>query len=96
MSIRHLAFVIAISAFALPAAHAAEPGDATPAQPAAAATPMGCAKIARHDHGAERGTPAPMMSAGCPMAAEAAAGKTSTRAKPKKAGHDHARVHKLM
>ena len=96
MSIRYLAFVIAISAFALPAAHAADPGDAPPAQPAAAAMPMDCAKMARHDHGAERGTPGPAMSAGCPMASGAAPGKTSTRAKPKNAGHDHARVHKLM
>lgn len=96
MSIRHLAFVIAISAFALPAAYAADPGDTPPTQPAAAAMSTDCARMMRHDHGAERGTPAPMMSAGCPMATAAVSGKTGTKAKPKKAGHDHARVHKLM
>lgn len=96
MSARHLACAIALSALALPAAYAADPVDAPPTQPAAAAMPMDCAKMARHDHGAERGTPTPTMSAGCPMATAAAPAKTSAQARPKKAGHDHARVHKLM
>ena len=47
----------------------------------------------RHDHGAERGTPAAKM-AGCAMASPAASAAT---AKPKaKPAHDHGKVHKLM
>lgn len=96
MSVRHLALAIALSAFALPAAYAAGDSDAPPAAPATAAMPADCARMARHDHGAEKDTPTPMM-AGCPMAGESA-GATVAPVKKAKArtGHDHARTHKLM
>jgi hypothetical protein len=62
-----------------------------PAPAGAASMPHDCAKpMARHDHGAEKGTPTP-MSAACPMASAAPVEKAKA-----KRGHDHARVHKLM
>ena len=96
MSVRQLALVIAMSAFALPAAYAANEGGTPPVEPPAAAMPMDCANMARHDHGAEKGTPTPMMS-GCPMAGgNATAAAASVKKAKAKGGHDHARAHKLM
>jgi hypothetical protein len=72
---------------------------ATPAAPAAAAPiPDRCAQqMARHDHGAEKGTPTPMSSTSMSMmtgcATEPAAPATKTK---NKAGHDHSKFHKLM
>ncbi len=61
----------------------------------APAMPARCAvQGARHDHGADRGTPTPKMS-GCTMNSTAASAPST--AKPKvKTGHDHAKFHKLM
>jgi hypothetical protein len=84
-----IAFALALSA----AAVAQEAPVPTPAPDAGAAStmPRDCAKpMARHDHGAEKGTPTP-MSAGCPMATSASPAKTKA-----KLGHDHAKFHKLM
>jgi hypothetical protein len=80
-----------LAALAATAFAAGPPAEA----PAAAGTmPMqDCMKQQRHDHGSERGMPAP--HANCPAAATAD-GSAPAR-KPKKArGHDHARAHKLM
>lgn len=68
------------------------PGPTTaPVAPAAASMPQDCTKaMARHDHGAEKGTPAPKSGA-CPMATGASPAKAKA-----KMGHDHARFHKLM
>jgi hypothetical protein len=64
--------------------------------PAVPAMSHDCGPAARHDHGAERGMPAPRMAA-CPMAAPTPAAAAAPAAKPKaRPGHDHARVHKLM
>ena len=81
------------------AAFAQQATDAVPA-PDAAAMPHNCAaQPARHDHGAERGTPTPRM-AGCAMNEMSGMGQATEPAsdvKPKvKRGHDHARTHKLM
>lgn len=67
---------------------------AAPAEAAPTMMPNDCTSQAtRHDHGAERGTPAAKM-AGCAMASPAASAAT---AKPKaKPAHDHGKVHKLM
>jgi hypothetical protein len=67
--------------------------------PAPAAPSSGdCAKpLARHDHGAEKGTPSPKAGAPCADAPAASAAKTKAKAKAKgKPGHDHSKVHKLM
>ena len=57
--------------------------------PAAAAAD--CTKaMARHDHGAEKGTPTPMQSE-CAASPASAASAHQTKAK---AGHDHAKFHK--
>ncbi|MDP3762259.1 MAG: hypothetical protein Q8R01_17275 [Ramlibacter sp.] len=103
MSARNISLVIAFAALAMPVGYAAGEVDQKPAEPAAAAPmqmpmpmPMtGCGKMARHDHGAERGTPAAMPH-GCGAMQAPAADKASPRAKAKKIGHDHARTHKLM
>lgn len=100
MSARNIAFVIAFAALAVPAGYAAGESDTKPAEPAAAAPmpmpmPMDCTNMARHDHSAERGTPM-SMSAGCRMAPAPTADKAVPKAKARKLGHDHARVHKLM
>lgn len=100
MSARKIALVAAMAALGLATAYAAD----TPAAPdtgaTAASMPQDCGKpMARHDHGAERGTPTPAMTmmTKCPMAGEEAASPAAPVKKAKaKRGHDHARVHKLM
>ena len=88
---------IAVLALFSVAAIAQETPAPAPAPAEAAPTtmmPNDCTSQAtRHDHGAERGTPAAKM-AGCAMASPAASAAT---AKPKaKPAHDHGKVHKLM
>jgi hypothetical protein len=84
-----IAFALALSTAAV--AQEAPAPTAAPAVDATATTPRDCTKpMARHDHGAERGTPTP-MSAGCPMAIADTSAKTKA-----KLGHDHAKFHKLM
>jgi hypothetical protein len=87
---------IAVLALSSVAAIAQEAPPPAPAQAEVTPTmmPNDCASQAtRHDHGAERGTPAARM-AGCAMASPAAsAGTAKPKAKP---GHDHGKVHKLM
>lgn len=81
-----LAFAISLSTVAL-----AQEGAGIPAAPVAAASAStGCAKpMARHDHGAEKGTPSPKAMAPC--GAESTAPATKVKAKT---GHDHAKFHK--
>lgn len=83
-----------VFALAIPAGAAAQENRAPSPEPgAAAAMPQDCPMtMPRHDHGAERGTPAPMRGS-CPMAA---ADAPVAKAKAAKRGHDHARFHKLM
>ena len=90
MSVFHV-FPVAL-ALVLSTAVAAQEGPApNPAPAGATSMPHDCAKpMARHDHGAEKGTPTPMPGA-CPMAAAAPVEKAKA-----KRGHDHARFHKLM
>jgi hypothetical protein len=90
MSVFHvfpLAVVLTLSAAAI-----AQESPAPAAAPAAAASmPHDCAKsMARHDHGAEKGTPTP-MAGGCPVATSASPAKAKA-----KQGHDHSKFHKLM
>ena len=94
-------FLVAGSMLLSGAAFAQQPTETAPA-PDAAAAPRNCAaQPARHDHGAERGTPTSMpRMAGCAMnemSGMGAATEAAADAKPKvKPGHDHARMHKLM
>ena len=82
-----LARLLAASAVAIVAASAiAQP--AAPAASAASAPMMDCPKMAKHDHGAEKGTPTPKSSACADMAAPAAS------AAKKKPLHDHGKMHK--
>ena len=91
---RILAVVLAVFVSAGAFAQAAPETGAAPGA-AAAAMPYDCtAQQPRHDHGAEKGTPSPMMK-GCAMSAPATASATKAKSKAK-AGHDHARTHKLM
>jgi hypothetical protein len=83
-----VAFAVIFSAAALAQEAPAPVTDAKPT--AAAAMPHDCTKqMARHDHGAEKGTPTPKM-AGCAME------KPAVSPVKGKAGHDHAKFHKLM
>lgn len=97
MLVRKLALAVALAAIGLSTAYAAEDAVVESGTPAPMA-PMtqDCVKpAARHDHGAEKGTPTP-ISAKCAMAADAAT-QPADKAKAKaKMGHDHARFHKLM
>lgn len=78
-----LAFAISLSSAAL-----AQDGPAAPAAASSASTD--CAKpMARHDHGAEKGTPSPKAMAPC--GAESASPAKKVKAK---AGHDHGKFHK--
>lgn len=99
MSARNILLAIAFAALAMPVGYAAGEVDPKPAEPAATAPmpmPMtACANMARHDHGAERGTPAAMPD-GCGAMQAPTADKANPTAKAKKLGHDHARTHKLM
>ncbi|WP_284617747.1 hypothetical protein [Aquabacterium humicola] len=70
--------IVAVSAFAQPAAPT----------PSASAPMMDCQKKARHDHGAEKGTPTPKSSACADMPGPAA---SAARKKPL---HDHGKMHK--
>jgi hypothetical protein len=91
MSAFHV-FQLAV-ALMLSTAAVAQDGPVPTTAPAAASMPQDCPKaIARHDHGAEKGTPTPNSSA-CPMATAASPDKAKAKAK---LGHDHARFHKLM
>lgn len=74
------------------------------AQPSAgASSPMAggmqagdCAKPqARHDHGAEKGSPRPLQKTG-PCKAEGAAAPAAASSAKKKPAHDHAKTHKTM
>jgi hypothetical protein len=92
MSVRHIALVLAIAALGVPAAYAQttpETASAPAAATAAAPAPMDCKGMAKHDHGAEKGTPMAMPAA-------CAASASKVKAAKAKAGHDHAKVHKLM
>ncbi len=97
MSVRNVAFVLAVAAIGLSTAYAAGEAAPAPAEAASAALmPMDCGKqMARHDHGAEKGTPMP-MSAKCAMASDAPADASAPKKTESIKGHDHARFHKLM
>ncbi|HJW11562.1 MAG TPA: hypothetical protein VJ598_07240 [Albitalea sp.] len=80
-----LPFVLVLAASAFPALAQQQAAEATmPMHEQCAKAPM-----AKHDHGAERGTRAPMAMTGC--APEAAAPAASAQAR---ARHDHAKFHK--
>lgn len=101
MSARKIALAAAMAALGLATAYAADSPAAPDSGATAATMPRGdCGKpMARHDHGAERGTPTPAMTtmAKCPMAGEEPAAPAAPVQKAKaRRGHDHARVHKLM
>jgi hypothetical protein len=84
-----IAFALALSTAAV--AQGAPVSTPAPDAGAASTMPRDCTKpMARHDHGAEKGTPTP-MSAVCPTATTASPAKAKS-----KPGHDHARFHKLM
>ena len=97
MSLRKIALALAMTATGLSAAYAANDAPAAPAEAAAEASmPKDCGKqMARHDHGAEKGSPM-SMSAKCGMAQDASTGTSPPVKKAKAKGHDHAMVHKLM
>lgn len=63
---------------------------------AGAAMPRDCGKpLARHDHGAERGSPAPKAkTAPCEQGAGAAKPAQAASAPSKRPKHDHGRFHK--
>jgi hypothetical protein len=93
---------IAVMALFSVAALAQEAPAPAPAQAPtdAAAMPRDCTQqMARHDHGAEKGTPTPMSSLSMPMSmttgCAAAPADPATKAKVKP-GHDHSKFHKLM
>ncbi len=98
MSARTIALVAAMAALGLATAYAADTPAAPDSGAPVASMPRGCGNpMARHDHGAEKGTPTPGMMMKCPMAGEEAAAPAAPVKKAKaKRGHDHARVHKLM
>jgi hypothetical protein len=83
-TLRFLSLALIVSSFAVTAAAQQRPAD-----PASASVPHDCAKpMARHDHGAERGSPRPgSMSGPC----SPAPGASAPKAKPL---HDHATFHK--
>jgi len=88
MSVRTIALVAAVVALGIPAAYAQTTPEAAPVA-AAASAPMDCKGMAKHDHAAERGMPK-AMPAGC------SASPAKVKAAKAKAGHDHAKFHKLM
>lgn len=98
MSPRPIALLIALAGAALPGAFAASEEGPKPAGPAAATSmpaPQDCRRMARHDHGAEKGTPTP-MSVLCGTTPAPTTDRTGPKADAKKMGHDHARFHKQM
>lgn len=87
--------IVAMALFSVAAIAQAAPAPApAPTEAAPATMPHDCtSQPMRHDHGAERGTPAVKM-AGCAMASPTA---SAAKEKPKaKLGHDHGKFHKLM
>jgi len=98
MSVRQIALLIAMAGAALPAAFAASEEVQKPAGPAvqtAMQAPQDCRRIARHDHGAEKGTPTP-LSVLCGTTPVPTSDRASSRADARKMGHDHGRFHKQM
>lgn len=65
---------------------------------AGTAMPKDCAKpTAKHDHGAEKGTPSPKsMSGPCAPVAAAAIPADAASTPKKKLNHDHSKAHKTM
>ena len=61
----------------------------------AASMPQDCAKVAKHDHGADRGTRAPAGTS-AKAARECDAMSSEQTAKKKSKAHDHSKMHKTM
>jgi hypothetical protein len=98
MSPRHIALLIALAGAALPGAFAASDGSTKSAgTTVGASTPASqdCRRMARHDHGADKGTPTP-ISVLCKTTPVRTSGQAGPRADAMKMGHDHARFHKQM
>ena len=76
----------------------AQPAPAASMPMASNAMPKDCAKpMARHDHGAEKGTPsAKTMSANCAQAAAATMPADAASTPKQKPIHNHSKVHKTM
>ncbi|MDI4635235.1 hypothetical protein J7U46_19385 [Pelomonas sp. V22] len=87
---RNLAVLVSLTALALGCTAAMAQDRAASVAPAASA-PTECAKMKRHDHGAERGLPSAANAPCAPAAASAASALVKAKAKPL---HDHAKVHK--
>ncbi len=89
--------ITAIFAAALSTAVQAQPAPTAPAS-AAAPKQQECGKtMARHDHGAEKGTPRPStMAMPCAAKEAASAPDASASAPKKKLKHDHSTFHKTM
>jgi hypothetical protein len=96
MPARPLALLIALAAATMPTAQAAGEAGTPRVEPAVSTTrPTDCPRVARHDHGLERGTPT-AMPARCAVEPARAGDEPAARPRVRKLGHDHARVHKLM
>ena len=98
MSVRRIALLIAMAGAALPAAFAASEEVQKPAGPAVETSmpaPQDCRRMARHDHGAQKGTPTP-LSVLCRTTPVPTTDRSAPKADARKMGHDHARFHKLM
>jgi hypothetical protein len=88
-TIRILSAALFVASIALTATAQAQTGAAASAPMAGAATSADCPKpMAKHDHGADKGTPHPVsMSAPCAPTTSASAPKRGSR-------HDHAKFNK--
>lgn len=98
MSARQIALLIALAGAAPPAAYAAgevgtRPDGATVEKSMPA--PQDCRRMARHDHGANKGTPTP-ASVQCKTKPVRASDPSAPKAGAGTMGHDHARFHKQM
>jgi hypothetical protein len=93
---RHLAAVLFASLALVASAQAQQPMGAS--SPMAGSMKAGdCAKpVARHDHGAEKGTSRSQQKAGPCMANGASAPAAAASSAKRKPAHDHGKTHKTM
>lgn len=92
----HLAAVL-VATFALAAPAQAQQAAGASAPMAGSMMSSDCAKSqAKHDHGAEKGTPRSQSKSGPCMTATAASAPTAAASSSKKLKHDHAKTHKTM
>lgn len=97
MSARQIALFIALAGAALPGAYAdgegIRPDGATVEKSVPA--PPDCRRMARHDHGADKGTPTP-ASVLCKTTPVRASDRSAPKTGAGMMSHDHARFHKQM